>query len=166
MNWDWLKSKKHRERLAREAAEKLQAERIRLSWSAPACEALLGNGQLVISEPVRVHSVTGPEAKTEVTVRTVPIAGATDMYNFKSTQASKWSTTDSAERSKLLWRMHFESPFYHTQAGKLVLAINKKAVQRDLANAKWLLKNPKTLVRVIKLERVHRQRRFDAALFV
>lgn len=153
----------------RRAAE-IQAERIRLSWSAPACDALLNGGQLVISEPIRIgHAcdLSKPgETRTIATVRTVPVAGSQDRSGFKSTTASRWSTTDDYKRRKIIQHLDFESPLIRTGSGKLVLGYNKRALHKDIRALKYLCNNPKTIIFWINNRQSERQKKMDAAMFM
>jgi hypothetical protein len=149
-------TKGQRER--REEAE--CAAKVKLSYSAPASDALLLNGKLVVSESVRKQGDV-------VAVRVVPVAGTTDLKSqFQSNAASQWSTTEPFIKRKISGHVAFESPILRTGEGKLVLGYDKRALRKDIKAVKYLAKNRKVIKWLIKNRKIERQQRMDAAMFM
>jgi hypothetical protein len=149
-------TKGQRER--READE--YAAKVKLSYSAPASDALLLDGKLIVSESTRRQG-------DAVAVRVVPVAGTTDLKSqFQSSAASKWSTTDPFIKRKIGHHVAFESPILRTGEGKLVLGYNKRALQKDIKSVKYLARNRKVIKWFIQNYTVEREQRMDAAMFM
>lgn len=143
--------------------EEEYAAKVKLSYSAPASDALLLNGKLIVSESIRRQG-------DAVAVRVVPVAGTTDLKSqFQSSAASKWSTSEWKLRSG---KRAFLNPFViqRSASDKIVgvqyIAGRWRHNRELIQHWRWLLEHPRQISLIIKRSRAMDQKLQDSALFI